>query len=300
MSDMVNKDDATDSATDMSTHGASAKSGSAAGEAEMPPQSAAEAGPATASEPGVPAESASVAADSAVVVRPVTKSQPAAESEPAVVAAAAKPAVAAADPAVQANSASDVDPVAGAEPGAERKGFHRLITRPQFGRRTRIASGAAAALLLVASLGSTGYLFFQNKKHEDLLSAQEQARAAACRYAPVLADYDAKHLDGYVSAVLDGATGDWRKQFDSTSKELRDVLAQGEVVSKVNEVQCAIRGGDTNSAEAIVVIGQTITSLGTKGKPAPGQLSMVMRLERSGDRWLVNKVDAPLAPRPQQ
>ncbi|QIS12613.1 hypothetical protein [Nocardia arthritidis] len=271
MSDMVNKDeraDATDPAIDKSTHGASAESSSAAGEAEMSPQSAA-------------------------------------ESEPVEVAAAAKPAVAvvdsaAADPAVQADTAPEVDPATGTEPIAERKGFRRLITRPSFSRRTRIASGAAAALLLVASLGSTGYLFFQNKKHEDLLSAQEQARAAACRYAPVLADYDAKHLDGYVSAVLDGATGDWRKQFDSTSKELRDVLAQGEVVSKVNEVQCAIRGGDTDSAEAIVVIGQTITSLGTKGKPAPGQLSMVMRLERSGDRWLVNKVDAPLAPRPQQ
>ncbi|WP_246023335.1 ABC transporter permease [Nocardia yunnanensis] len=91
-----------------------------------------------------------------------------------------------------------------------------------------------------------------------------------------------------------------RKQFDSTSKDLRDVLTQGQVVSKATDVQCAVRNAGADSAEAIVVIGQTITSLGTQGKPAPGQLSMVMRLQRAGGRWLVDKVNSPLAQQPQQ
>jgi Mce-associated membrane protein len=146
------------------------------------------------------------------------------------------------------------------------------------------------------AVAAAAFWFVQNKNNEDLLEAQDQARTAACRYAPVLANYDAKDLDAYFAAVLDGATGDWKKQFDSTSRELREVLTQGEVVSKTNDVQCAIRTADESSAEAIVVIGQSITSLGTQGKPAPGQLSMVLRLEKSGDRWLVNKVNSPLAP----
>ncbi|MGW4350968.1 hypothetical protein ACWELJ_02650 [Nocardia sp. NPDC004582] len=154
-------------------------------------------------------------------------------------------------------------------------------------------------LALAVSIGSSIVLYRHDAGQQDLLAAQEQARAAACAYAPLLATYDAKNLDAYFTGVLDGATGEWRKQFDATSKDLRDVLTQGQVVSKATDVQCAVRNAERDSAEAIVVIGQTITSLGTQGKPAPGQLSMVMRLQRSGDRWLVNKVNSPLAQQPQ-
>ncbi|WP_370010761.1 hypothetical protein [Nocardia cyriacigeorgica] len=162
-----------------------------------------------------------------------------------------------------------------------------------------LAARCAVALLLVAGAASTLYFYMQDRDKEAVLAAQEEARQAACAYAPVLANYDAKNLDPYFSAVLDGATGDWRKQFEATSQELREVLAQGQVVSAASDVQCAIKSGDQTSAEAIVVIGQTITSLGTQGQPAPGQLSMVMRMEKSGDRWLVNDMNAPLAPSPQ-
>ncbi|MEU6586252.1 hypothetical protein [Nocardia sp. NPDC046763] len=175
----------------------------------------------------------------------------------------------------------------------------RRVSVPAPGKRGRIVARAAVVLAFAGAIGSSIVFHQQDAHHRELLTAQEQARAAACKYAPVLATYDAKNLDAYFTSVLDGAAGDWRKQFDSTSKDLRDVLTQGQVVSKATDVQCAVRTADRDSAEAIVVIGQTITSLGTQGKPAPGQLSMVMRLERSGDRWLVNKVNSPLAQQPQ-
>ncbi|KAA8879751.1 hypothetical protein F3087_43470 [Nocardia colli] len=179
-----------------------------------------------------------------------------------------------------------------AEPSPAARKRLRLVP----GRTGRLALQAAAAVLLCAAVASTVFFYLQNKGNKATIDANADARAAACKYAPILADYDAKKLDDYFAAVLDGATGDWKKQFDSTSKELREVLTQGEVVSKVNDVQCAIKTGDESSAEAIVVIGQTITSMRTQGKPAPGQLSMVMRLAKVGDRWLVNKVNSPLAP----
>ncbi|MEV6061667.1 hypothetical protein ACIGO9_15465 [Nocardia asteroides] len=168
----------------------------------------------------------------------------------------------------------------------------RAVNRRQLGLR------GAVAILLGASLATSVFLFFENRESRDLLAAQQQAREAACRYGPVLADYDSKKLDPYFAAVLDGATGDWKKQFDSTSTELREALAQGEVVSKVTDTQCAIRTGDEESAEAIVVIGQTISSLGTEHKPKPGQLSMVLRLHNDDGRWLVEKVTSPLTTAP--
>ncbi|MGA4790338.1 hypothetical protein [Nocardia sp. AB354] len=168
------------------------------------------------------------------------------------------------------------------------------------GRGVRIGLRAAAALVLGAAIGSSIYFYLQNKDHEEVLEAQAQARQAACAYGPVVSTYDSKHLDQYVRDVLAGASGEWKRQFESNSKDLSDVLAKGEVVAKSTDVQCAIRSGDKDSAEAIVVIGQTITSLGTQGKPEPGQLSTVMRLQKQGDRWLVDKISTPLTPLPPQ
>ncbi|WP_174550319.1 hypothetical protein [Nocardia coubleae] len=166
-------------------------------------------------------------------------------------------------------------------------------------RKSLLLRGAAA-VVLGASVASSVILFLENKESKDLLAAQQGAREAACRYAPVLADYDSKSLDGYFQAVLDGATGDWKKQFEATSTELREALTQGQVTSKATDTQCALRTGDEDSAEAIVVIGTTISSLGTEHKAKPGQLSMVMSLHNDGGRWLVEKVNSPLTATPAQ
>jgi Mce-associated membrane protein len=197
-------------------------------------------------------------------------------------------------------TAERVDGGAESETGAVvSAGRWNRLRRLPLGRPGPIALRSAAAILVGVSVACACYWYIQNDNSKDLLAAQEDARAAACHYAPILANYDSKNLDAYFTAVGDGATGDWKKQFESTSAELREVLGQGQVTSATRDVQCAIRAGDEHSAEAIVIIGQTITSLGTKGKPAPGQLSMVMRLEKVGDRWLVNKVNSPLALPPQ-
>lgn len=202
---------------------------------------------------------------------------------------------------VAANTEEPEDDSAAGDSGESSSGAEQtsrrfaMPTLPELGRGGRTAVRAAAAVVAGAALASSIFLFLQNQEKQELMDAREAAQSAACAYAPILATYDAKNLDAYFTAVLNGATGDWHKQFGATSQDLREVLAQGQVVSKATDVQCAVRSGDRDSAEAIVVIGQTITSLGTQNKPSPGQLSMVMRLERQGDRWLVNKVNSPLA-----
>ncbi|MGW4367781.1 hypothetical protein ACWEKT_19250 [Nocardia takedensis] len=207
---------------------------------------------------------------------------------------AAKAETAAAIPVATGTAAAEAVPAAASAEAPEASGGR--LSRLKSSGKGSIAVRAAAVLVVGASVAAAVFFFLQDRDSQAKLDAQEQARAAACAYAPVLAEYDSKNLDTYFQAVLAGATGDWKKQFDDTSKELREVLTQGEVVSKANDVQCAIKSGDENAAEAIVVIGQTITSLGTQGKPAPGQLSMVMRLENTDGKWLVNKVNSPLMP----
>ncbi|MFC9660634.1 hypothetical protein ACFVJ5_10370 [Nocardia sp. NPDC127606] len=188
------------------------------------------------------------------------------------------------------SSAPVAAPAADTTPTADReKSWWR-------GRTGSLAARVGVAAVLCASLATSVVFYVQNQDSKDLLRAQEQARAAACQYGPVLADYDSKNLDTYFKGVLDGSTGDWKKQFESTSAELREVLTQGEVTSEVTDTQCAIRTADEDAAEAIVVIRQTITSLGTQHKPKPGQLSMVLSLRNDDGRWLVEKVNSPTPP----
>ncbi len=166
-------------------------------------------------------------------------------------------------------------------------------------RRGRVVAVAAGATALAVASGLAVTFYLQKTDVEHTEQARAAAQQAACGYAPILASYDAANLDSYFSAVLAGATGEWKKQFDDTSKDLRQVLTAGEVVSKTDKVECAISAIDDTSAQAVVVVGQTITSLGTGHQPAPGQLSMLLGLEKVGDRWLVNKVDTPVGmPKP--
>ncbi|UGT63601.1 hypothetical protein [Nocardia asteroides] len=270
---------------------AAQKSGAGAGEsgaaAEQPATATGDS--AAAEEPGTAAGGSAAGAEKsgAGAGEAATGGKPAAPATPAAGAAAPASGKLAKSSVVEA--AGESSTTAATEPASESTASGRKLTRP-------VIALAATAALLVAAIATSITLFVQNNNLNALEDARAEAQAAACTYAPVLAEYDAKNLDAYFQGVLDGATGDWKQQFADTSKELRDVLAKGEVISKADDVQCAIKSADETSAEAIVVIGQTITSLGTQGKPAPGQLSMVMRLQKIDGRWLVNNVNSPLAP----
>ncbi|WP_280235685.1 hypothetical protein [Nocardia cyriacigeorgica] len=173
----------------------------------------------------------------------------------------------------------------------------RVLESPEPQQRGhRRITMAAMCTALAAALAATGYLAFRAEQVRSREDAKEAARQAACAYAPVLADYNATNLDTYFAAVLDGATGDWKQEFDATSKDLREVLVQGQVVSKPGQVQCAIESGDENSARAVVVIGQSISSVGTNGQPREGQLSVTLSMQRVDGAWLVNDVVSPMLP----
>ncbi|KAA0019441.1 hypothetical protein [Antrihabitans cavernicola] len=150
------------------------------------------------------------------------------------------------------------------------------------------------ALLLIAAIASAVFFYLRYDEKNQILDANESARQAACAYGTVLGNYDYQNLDKYFAGVLDGAAGDFKKDFNDTSKDFKDVLTQGQVKTSTNDVQCAIKSGDKDHAEAIVVVGQTITSLGTQNQPQPTQISMVMSMDNVDGRWLTDKLSSPL------
>lgn len=166
-------------------------------------------------------------------------------------------------------------------------------------QRGRIVAGVGA-LLLVAAIALASFFFFQYKSKSDTLDAQASARDAACAYARVLGDFDAKNLDAFFTRVLDGGTGDWRKQYEGQEEALRKLYTDGQVVSKVKSVDCAVTSGDTKHAETIIVLGQTIATVVEDGKPQDTSATMMISFDKVDDRWLVSKVQSPGVPAVQK
>ena len=154
----------------------------------------------------------------------------------------------------------------------------------------------AGALLVVAAIALAGFFFLQFKSKSDSLSAQQSARDAACTYAYVLGDFDYKNLDTFFARTLDGATGDWKTQFDGQKEQLRKLYTDGQVVSKVKSVDCAVTSGDKMHAETIIVLGQTILTAVEEGKPQDASATMMIAFDKVDDRWLVSKLHSPGAP----
>lgn len=160
--------------------------------------------------------------------------------------------------------------------------------------RTTAIVVALAIALGIGGGAAGGYFGWQNHRAGELERSRTDARAAACAYGSVLSTYNATDLDAYFTAVLDRATGAWKQEFESTSTDLREVLIQGQVQSTAGSVDCAIATSGADTAEAIVVVDQSIASVGTQQQPRRGQLSITLSLTKSGDRWLTSKVSSPL------
>lgn len=163
--------------------------------------------------------------------------------------------------------------------------------RRRFGTRW-IERGIAAVLVL--AFAAVAFHFYRQDRDRELVDAARQsAQDAACAYAPVLATYDAKTFQDYVAKALAGATGKFKSQFADASKSLGDVMNSADVSSTGSDANCELKSGDRDSARVAVVVNQTIVAAGTQGKPVNGQLSMMMSLQRSGDKWLVDDVSIP-------
>lgn len=185
-----------------------------------------------------------------------------------------------------------------AGPMPDRSDESTTTATPSTSRSPRhLATAIGFALAVALGVGGTaagGYFGWQNHRVGELERSRTEARAAACAYGSVLSTYNATDLDSYFAAVLDRATGAWKQEFESTSADLREVLIQGQVQSTAGTVECAIATSGTDTAEAIVVVDQSIAGVGTQQQPRRGQLSITLSLDKSGDQWLTSKVSSPL------
>ncbi len=156
-----------------------------------------------------------------------------------------------------------------------------------------IAAGVAG-VVAVGAITAGVVFFLQNSNKAEKLDAIADSTKAACDYGAILANYDySKDLDGYIASMKAGATGDYLKEFSDASDALKGAMVQAQVKSTGEDVQCAYMSGSTDDVKAMVTMTQYRTNF-TQTEPDRMMFAIEMSLERSGDKWLVSKLDSPL------
>jgi len=193
------------------------------------------------------------------------------------------------DPVPETEPTAVPEPTAGPQPLAED------LHEPAVEQRPRWVLGVVAGLTALLML-LTGFLAYRVADSRGPAPAEQTRKAAlnAGRDAARLVfSYDYRKLDKDFQAALATTTGDFRKDYETTSTKLVLPVApryKAILVAEVSEA-AVIRELSENEVLVLVFLNvQSTSSLTTAPKITPRRLKMTM--QRKGDRWLVSGVDS--------
>lgn len=164
---------------------------------------------------------------------------------------------------------------------------------------TAPSRGGAAALVasivaLVALLAVLVGLLFQGSHRSTSTDARTAAAAAARTEALAVTTIDYQTADADLRRILAGATGKLRAQFAAEQPHFADTLAREKSRSEGNVLAVGVVSSSAakGTAQVLVACDATVTTTGTNGRDQSvlKHYRMVMRLVRSGSRWLVSDI----------
>lgn len=144
-----------------------------------------------------------------------------------------------------------------------------------------LAAAAIACLVLVAL--TVPRLSAADAREQRRTEVLQAARQAAVNFTTL----DYRHLDRDLGRVLDGATGDFRSQFESGTKDLSALVTENKAVSQGEVLEAGVVSDDADSARVLVVADSTVTNAADQ-QPQKRHYRLQLDLVRDGDRWLVS------------
>ncbi|WP_280468733.1 hypothetical protein [Nocardia cyriacigeorgica] len=153
-----------------------------------------------------------------------------------------------------------------------------------------------AGVVLVALVVTAVVFFRQAQQHGDELSAQDDSSRAACDFARATNTYDyAGNLDNFIVELKARATDNVVSDLEQNWETLRQILVESKVKAWVDEATCGYRSGDTENTQVLVNISLMKTNAVTT-EPRRQDIAVIAGMEKSGDKWLVNKWELAMMP----
>lgn len=186
-----------------------------------------------------------------------------------------------AEPVADEAAAEDASPEVTAPPA-------RHAGRPRAPRRRAVLTAVLAAVLVAAAAVLAIY-----SQRQSTLSATAALRgsalAAARQEAVNFTSYDYRHLSADFAQVTRNATGSFRKEFQTESGSLAQLIGQSHAVAVGHALDAALVSCTSTRATAIVALDDSVTNTAApKGVVRHYRLQIV--LNRVKGRWLVSNV----------
>lgn len=123
--------------------------------------------------------------------------------------------------------------------------------------------------------------------------AQEQADITRAARAEALAflEIDHKRMDELTDRVLAGATGDFKKQYETSLKSLKEASTSQESVSKGSINEIGLSEVDADSATVFVAAASKVQNKGTKGEVEDRSWRIKLSMVKEDSRWLVSQLE---------
>lgn len=158
------------------------------------------------------------------------------------------------------------------------------------GRGGRWLVGALALVLVGLLVGIGLVVASQGTVDDDLTEAQHEVAQAARAEALAFLTVDHTNMEPLIEAVLSGATGDFRKQYESQRGKLARGARRTEATSTAEVVALGVGELDDASATVLLAANSTVTNTRTGSEGQVRYYRLRLDLVREGDRWLTTNV----------
>ncbi|MFC7496214.1 MULTISPECIES: hypothetical protein [unclassified Nocardioides] len=163
-------------------------------------------------------------------------------------------------------------------------------------RRRGVDLALAGAAVLLALACAVGAFFVVQERGDRQSAVSQQERygdvlAAARAEVEAFVNIDYRKAQESIDAVAAGATGDFAKQYDSSTKEVLKILTRAKSVMDGEVLWAGVVDADGDSASVIVATTGTVSNTSTGGKPVARQFRIKVDLVRESDDWLASNVE---------
>lgn len=163
------------------------------------------------------------------------------------------------------------------------------------------------ALLLACACVVGGVLSFRTyQDRQDEKAEQErygEVIAAATKEAEAFLNIDYRDPDATLDAVSEGATGEFREQYEqalgqegdegngSDTATLIDLMIASKSVMTAEVVNAAVSSVDKDSARVLIASDGTVQNTGAEGQEQARTFRLALELVRLDGKWLTNNLE---------
>lgn len=113
---------------------------------------------------------------------------------------------------------------------------------------------------------------------------------AARREAQAFVNIDYRSMEASLEAVLDGATGDFREQFDKAGGDLRRILKESKSIMVGKVLHAGVVSIDQDSATVFVGTSSAVRNTVTQNRPQGREFRLQVELQKVDGDWLTSDI----------